>query len=278
MVKPSVFVGSSSEGLDFARAARGLLDGDAEITLWNEGFFTLGNTFIDRLINASPRFDFAVLVLTPDDLIASRDTASFGPRDNVIFEAGLFMGRLGRARTFMLHQAGAMVKIPSDLSGVTTASYAWPREDGSHLSAVGAACDSIRKAIRDLGVSDSKTTKHLNEIQSRQDVAESSIRSLQLVLKGIITTFEYDKLKGLNAPGPFMVRFHNDMMLEIKRLDALGYIKPEGRYGIESIRERDGRGDKFDLKLYVRLTGEGAEYLKLRAEMLRADGKGDATP
>src|SRR5277367_3423628 len=69
MAKPSIFIGSSTEGLDFARAARALLAFDAEITLWNEGFFTLGNTFIKTLINSLPRFDFAVLVLTPDDLV-----------------------------------------------------------------------------------------------------------------------------------------------------------------------------------------------------------------
>ena len=62
MPKPSVFVGSSSEGLEFARAARGLLSQDAEVTLWNEGFFGLGSTFIETLINALPRFDFAILV------------------------------------------------------------------------------------------------------------------------------------------------------------------------------------------------------------------------
>lgn len=38
MIKPSVFIGSSSEGLDFARAVRSLLTHDAEITMWNEGF------------------------------------------------------------------------------------------------------------------------------------------------------------------------------------------------------------------------------------------------
>src|SRR5215831_13927281 len=73
MTKPSVFVGSSSEGLEFARAVRSLLTRDAEITIWNEGFFGLGNTFIETLVNALPRFDFAVLVLTPDDLVNSRE-------------------------------------------------------------------------------------------------------------------------------------------------------------------------------------------------------------
>src|SRR5437667_2021442 len=120
MAKPSVFIGSSSEGLNFARAARSLLGNDAEITIWNEGFFGLGNTFIETLVNSLPRFDFAILVLTPDDLVNSRDVESFGPRDNVLFELGLFMGRLGRSRTFILHQSNSRVKIPSDLSGVTT--------------------------------------------------------------------------------------------------------------------------------------------------------------
>ena len=105
--KPSVFIGSSSEGLEFARAIRGLLTDVAQITLWNEGFFRPGNTFIDTLVNALPRFDFAALVLTADDLIRSREIESFGPRDNVLFELGLFMGRLGRARTFLVHQSGA---------------------------------------------------------------------------------------------------------------------------------------------------------------------------
>ena len=82
MAKPAVFIGSSTEGLEFARAVRSQLDPDAEVTLWNdEGTFKLGETFIESLINALPRFDFAILLLTPDDLIASRSQDRFGPRD-----------------------------------------------------------------------------------------------------------------------------------------------------------------------------------------------------
>jgi len=53
-----------------------------------------------------PRFDFAALVLTADDLTASRQVVSLGPRDNVLFELGLFMGRLGRSRTFVIRPPG----------------------------------------------------------------------------------------------------------------------------------------------------------------------------
>ena len=76
MNKPALFVGSSSEGLDLARAVRALLDEDAEVTLWKEGFFDVGGTFIDSLIKALPRFDFAALMLTADDLLTSREVTT----------------------------------------------------------------------------------------------------------------------------------------------------------------------------------------------------------
>jgi predicted nucleotide-binding protein len=129
MNKPSLFVGSSSEGLDFARPVRALLAEDAEVTLWNEGSFAIGSTFIESLINALPRFDFAALMLTADDLLTSREVTTLSPRDNVLFELGLFMGRLGRSRTFVIRPRGDQVKIPSDLAGLTTAVYDWPRAD-----------------------------------------------------------------------------------------------------------------------------------------------------
>src|SRR5437763_16869360 len=133
--KRSLFVGSSKEGIDFARAVRDALANDAEVTVWGEGFFVLSHTFIEGLITGLPRFDFAVLVLTPDDFVVSRAAESFGPRDNLIFEVGLFMGQLGRARTFILYQSNAKVRIPSDLAGLTLASYDWPRNDGSYKAA-----------------------------------------------------------------------------------------------------------------------------------------------
>ena len=60
--KPTFFVGSSSKGLELARAVRSLLTDDAEVTLWNEGLFRITDTFIEGLVNALPRFDFATVV------------------------------------------------------------------------------------------------------------------------------------------------------------------------------------------------------------------------
>lgn len=178
MHKPSVFIGSSSEGIDFARAVRSLLAGDADLTLWSEGFFRLGGTFIETLVNSLGRFDFAILVLTPDDWIQSRTVESLSPRDNVIFELGLFMGHLGRSRTIVLHQSGATVKIPTDLSGVTTATYDWPRKDRNHKAAVAVACDSISEVIRDLGLSPVRTSKQLDQVEQRLDWTEGALHQI----------------------------------------------------------------------------------------------------
>lgn len=277
MLKPSLFVGSSTEGLDFARAVRSSLGEDAEVTLWNEGFFALGNTFIESLITALPRFDFAVLVLTPDDLVRSRDTEILSPRDNVLFELGLFMGRLGRSRTFILHQRAPAPKMPSDIAGVTTAVYDWPRQDDrNYLAAVGAACDNIRQVIRELGPSQQKTAHAIGELTSRQNRQQqelahqqAQIRSLEVALQGILTQYEFDKLNGLNRDEPFLCYYSDDLHAEVKRLRAMGLVSNHQGTGLGAIRrDYKDRNEQFDLKRFFYITTAGREYLFLRRELV----------
>jgi hypothetical protein len=275
MNKPSLFVGSSSEGVEFAQAVRAGLEAEAEVTVWNEGVFGLGQTFIEALLTALPRFDFAVLVLTADDLVVSRRAETLGPRDNVLFELGLFMGRLGRSRTFVLHPATADLKIPSDLSGLVTATYDWPRADGNRRAAVGGACDSIRQIVRDLGVIEAKTSRALIDLRSRQDVQgqelvrqQAQIRSLSVALQGIVTTYEFDKLVGLEAAAPFMCYYSEDLYQELKRLRAMGLVRHHEGTGLSAIkRDYKDRNASFDLRRFFYLTESGAEYLSLRREI-----------
>jgi hypothetical protein len=276
MSKPSVFVGSSSEGLEFARAVRWHLQKDAEITLWDDGFFRPGITFIETLVNSLPRFDFAILVFQADDLTRSHGVETFSPRDNVIFELGLFMGRLGRSRTFVVYEESAKVKMPSDLAGVTTARFEWPREDQSYRGAVGAACDSIREVIRDLGISDAKTAKKVTEIQSQQNEhgqqlakQEGEIRSIRFALQGIVTKYEITKLEGLIKEEPFLCYYSDDLYDELKRLRALNLIKNHDGVGLTDIRrDYKDQNKKFDLRRFFFVTDYGREYLKLRSELM----------
>jgi predicted nucleotide-binding protein len=120
---PAVFIGSSSEGLDIAREVELQLLNVALVNLWTNGIFVLGEGTLESLVNALDNFDFAIMILSPDDLLETRGQNFASPRDNVLFELGLFMGRLGRRRTIILSEEGVDLKLPSDLAGITRATY-----------------------------------------------------------------------------------------------------------------------------------------------------------
>jgi hypothetical protein len=146
---PSVFVGSSREGIEVARAVKAQLEEVSDVDVWNEVPSRLGKGTLESLVDALDSYDFAVLVLTADDLIVSRGVEQSSARDNVLIELGLFIGRLGRQRTFLLVPMESNVKIPSDLAGVTFATFSMPSDPKRLRSAVGAACTEIRNAIKE---------------------------------------------------------------------------------------------------------------------------------
>lgn len=145
--RPRVFIGSSVEGLDVAEVIQLGLDHVAECTIWTQGVFGLSSVTIDSLLAQAGRADWAVLVLTPDDLIHKRDRSGRIPRDNVIFELGLFMGALGRENTFMVYNRDLKLELPTDLLGVTAALFG-SRSDNNLAAALGPVCTMLKKAIR----------------------------------------------------------------------------------------------------------------------------------
>jgi hypothetical protein len=237
MSKPSLFIGSSTEGLDFARAIRTSLSDVAETALWKDGVFSLGRTFIESLIAAVARFDFAALVLTPDDQMVVRNDEMLGPRDNIIFELGLFMGRLGRERTFIIRPASGPLKIPTDLAGVSVATFDWPRSDGSYREAVGSACDQIRDVIRDLGFAPSKTDAQVRALKKEQDQQRIQVdeqqRMIDELVKYAMSASIFRHLCGITLLKEYRY-FHNDgNRREFYFLRDAGYIKPRSDSFIE---------------------------------------------
>lgn len=143
---PRVFIGSSTEGLEIAENIQLGLERSAECTLWNQSTFAVGQTAIESIVDVTTDFDFAVLVLTPDDLTSKRGAESHAPRDNMLFELGLFTGALGRARTFMVYPRNERMHLPSDLAGVTAVTYE-SRSDGNLHAALGPVCTRIKQAM-----------------------------------------------------------------------------------------------------------------------------------
>ncbi len=148
---PFVFIGSSSEGKDIAEAIQQNLDATCEVQIWTQDVFELGSGTLDSLVKRIDMYDFAVLVLTPDDEITSRSVKSWAPRDNVVFELGLFMGRLTPYRTYIVHERERPPKLPSDLAGISTAPFRKPAV-GSLRSALGTATTTIATSIKKHGL------------------------------------------------------------------------------------------------------------------------------
>jgi hypothetical protein len=121
---PVVFIGSSTHGLPVARQVADLIKCFADPRVWDEVFGPTGGTFQD-LTGIIPRVDAAVLILTPDDRLSQQREGRWSeplpsPRDNVVFEVGLWIGALGRERVVFLHSAEEPLVIPSDLAGVNS--------------------------------------------------------------------------------------------------------------------------------------------------------------
>lgn len=126
-VCPTVFIGSSNEGHTVLKALQKKLKSPMfSVVPWSKGVFEVSGTAIESLTRASKEVDFAILIFTKDDKTISRKKFFESPRDNVIFELGLFMGALGRDRTFIIKPKGMNLKMPSDIHGVTCLEYEIP--------------------------------------------------------------------------------------------------------------------------------------------------------
>ncbi len=180
-LRPSMFVGSSSEGYPIAQAVQVLLDRVCEVETWSQGVFGLSQGTLESLVLSLDRFDFAVLVLTADDMTTKRNTTNPAARDNVIFELGLFTGGLGRDRTFMVFDRTKPPQLPTDLAGITAATFA-PHASGNLEAALGAPCSRIQKAIEKQGPRDTQKLRHLAEATASVEGAKTKVEDLVRVL------------------------------------------------------------------------------------------------
>ena len=172
-MKPKLFVGSSVEGLGVAYAVQQNLKHQAEVTVWDQGIFRLSDSALDSLIQLLDRVDFGVFVFTPDDIVNIRGEENRAIRDNVLFELGLFIGRLGKGRSFILMPDERKdIHLPTDLIGMTPATYETGRTDNNFQAATGPASHEFRQHIVSLG-SKSKGTESPSTPQSEVNSSES---------------------------------------------------------------------------------------------------------
>lgn len=147
MAKPRIFLGSSGKQAPLLDELTQGLSDVADVEPWTVTF-NPGTTTLGRLVELTREVDFAAFIFAQDDWTSVGDPTTDGqasPRDNVVFEAGLFGGVIGMDRTFILHANGA--KLPTDLLGLTCVRYG----DATQATEVDAVNQKLRKAIQDIG-------------------------------------------------------------------------------------------------------------------------------
>lgn len=150
--RPRIFIICSTEAIEVARLIHsGLAHDPFDVILWSEGVFKVTSYTLQTLEDEVDKADFAIAVAHGDDITESRANHWPTPRDNVIFELGLFMGRLGRARAILMEPRGERVKLPSDLAGVTSIGYTF-RDGDDASSHIAPAINEIRKHIKRIGL------------------------------------------------------------------------------------------------------------------------------
>jgi CRP/FNR family cyclic AMP-dependent transcriptional regulator len=148
---PKLFIISSTEALNVAEMIRASLEHDVFSTVWNEGVFFAGGYSLEALEKAVSESDFAIAIAQPDDIIETRGSRQPTLRDNVLFELGLFMGKLGRHRALLIHPKVDGLKLPSDLQGLTLLRYV-PGDPKNLPTLLKPACDEICAIVKNLGV------------------------------------------------------------------------------------------------------------------------------
>src|SRR6186997_1499322 len=151
MDKPRIFLGSSGQQQKLLQGLTRGLEDVAHVEPWTTSF-NPGTTTLERLLELAHEVDFAAFVFARDDWTtatppapSAAESGQASPRDNVVFEAGLFGGTLGMRRTFILHASGA--KLPSDLLGLTCVRYG----DAATAAEMRVMNEKLRKAIETEG-------------------------------------------------------------------------------------------------------------------------------
>jgi predicted nucleotide-binding protein len=180
--RPRVFIGSSVEGKRIADVLQSRLDYAYEVEVWDQGTFTPGAYTLPRIAAAARTFDFAIMVMSPDDLTESRGQIKPAVRDNIILETGLFVGALSPERVFMVYDRDNKPALPSDLDGITPATYA-AHSTGNLDAALGAPTTQIKGAMELLGRR-RRSVKASNSKDKTRNITQARSNSYRKPVRG----------------------------------------------------------------------------------------------
>jgi hypothetical protein len=244
-MKPTLFIGSSQESLDIAYAAQENLEDCVQALVWKQGLFSLSKFFLESLLDTLDEADFGLFVFAPDDLTRIREQEMRTTRDNVIFELGLFIGRLGTKRSFVLMPRDvAELHLPSDLLGLNTATFDLPENPKRLVAALGSACNKVRRAIREAGSVPTATP-----IEGTDDI--------ELVLSLVVPEPERKHLLNLAKAATKGYEGRGSLRSELRHLVSQGLLERLPGRHVGDMKS----GGIYDLAEFVKLTDSGRHWV-----------------
>lgn len=163
-MKPRAFIGSSTPAANYAGAVHDALADIAECTTWTEGAFGLSKSTINNLLKNLRDSDFGIFVFAADDTATIKGELLNVPRDNVVYEGGMFAGYLLPERCFIAVPKSVPVRVPTDLLGMTLGFYEDDRSDKNYVSAVSTFCRQVRAQIERQGLFTGQPRELLREL------------------------------------------------------------------------------------------------------------------
>ncbi len=207
MEKPIVFLGSSGKGFEIASAIETQITNVCIVKKWSNEFEP-GLTNIENLFIQLENCDFAIMVFTPDDNLEIKGKEVVSARDNVIFELGLFMGKVGRERAYIVRpKNNDNFHLPTDLSGINYIPYDENRE--SNASKTSVTSNLLRENISkkgklktnifsDGGSSSKVVDKKDSIVLSFRDKFKSSLTCIELCAM-LKTNYEEEKAENISS-------------------------------------------------------------------------------
>jgi hypothetical protein len=280
-----VFVASSSEQIATAQmVADSIKAADQkekkpmlEVYTWQEGVFSFSSAYIESLENELDRADFAIVVLTADDSGSVRKTEVNLPRDNVIFELGLFAGRLGRKRCFFFIDGESDTKIASDLSGVKPVKfYENTRAEDAGKPSLKYQSEIVRYQMLQLGprYKPSRQTRALQEERWRfcsriegawwermrtGEDAESALSYVSVTVDELTNTPRLEG-KSYNKEGTYLAEWKSVVSgVELSGSKPKVSYRWEGEFD-EAIGQKYGGGGRFEFDDWELNTARGYFY------------------
>lgn len=169
---PRVFIGSSSNSSEYAVAIQMALQRDAICTPWHMGAFELAESTLEGLLRNLHSSDFGIFVFAADDVTTIKGEVLHSPRDNVVFEAGMFTSYLGPERCFIATPMRSRIRIPSDLGGVTHGNFDETRDRDELVAAVAPFAAQVRQRLSQLGAFRGTNWDRLRELCAKFEFGE----------------------------------------------------------------------------------------------------------